>query len=75
MLGAVPWGSDICTSCCVHWKTALVLVQHFVMQPPKVIPCQVINLILKAQHLPPCKEILMCTLHLFVTVQLLHEEN
>lgn len=59
---------------------------HFIGKPPsaspafcnaapKVIPCQVTSLMLKAQHLPPCKEILMCTLHLFLTVQLLHEEN
>jgi len=49
--------------------------QHFVMQPPKVIPYQLTSRVLKAQHVPPCKEMLVFILHLFLIVQLLYKEN
>lgn len=50
-------------------------VQHFVMHPPKVIPYQLTSHMLKAQRIPPCKEILIFILHLFLIVQLLYKEN
>lgn len=74
-LGLCPGGVIFALPAVFIGKLPSVPVQHSVMQPPKVIPCQVASLMLKAQHPPPCKEILMCTLHFFVTVQLVHKEE
>lgn len=35
VLGAVPWGSDICISCCVHWKIALSASPAFCNATPQ----------------------------------------